>query len=429
MQRSLLLPAPRAKRAIIDLPGDKSVSHRVFLLSAVASGTTHISGANDGADVRATIRALRALGVSIERSGDVFLVHGTEKLRVPNQPIDCANSGTTMRLLAGLLAGRVSAALDGDASLRRRPMRRVVEPLRHLGAQVDCSPTGTPPLRVRAGAPLHGGRVRLALPSAQVESALMLAALHASAPTSIVTRWKVRDHMHRLFRDFRARLIVRGRELRIAPGRLRSPGRVKIGGDLSGAIYFVCAAAVVPGSHLVLRRVGVNPTRTAILGVLRSMGVDIRVRRRTRAGREPVADLVVRGGNPLRGVSIPAALVPELIDEIPALCALASAASGKFEIRGATELRYKESDRIATTAALLRAFDVRVDVRTDGLVVQGGRPLAPPRSVHTSGDHRIGMAAAILVAAGRAPVRIVDSACIQTSFPGFARTWRRAFGA
>ncbi len=427
MQRSLLLPAPRAKRATVDLPGDKSVSHRVFLLSAIASGTTRISGANDGADVRATIQALRALGVSIEHSGDVFLVHGTERLRAPSRPIDCANSGTTMRLLAGLLAGRVSAVLDGDASLRRRPMRRIVEPLRRLGAEVDCSPAGTPPLRVRAGAPLHGGRVRLALPSAQVESALMLAALHASAPTSILIRWKLRDHMRRLFRDFGAHLDVRARELRIAPGPLRSPGRIRIGGDLSAAVYLLCLGAVVPGSHLVLRRVGVNPTRTAVLRVLRSMGVDIRVRRRAQAGREPVADLVVRGGNPLRGASIPAALVPELIDEIPALCALAAAASVKLEIRGASELRYKESDRIATTADLLRAFGVRVKVRADGVVVHGGRPLAPPRSVSISGDHRIGMAAAILAAAARAPIRILDSACIETSFPGFARTWAIAF--
>jgi 3-phosphoshikimate 1-carboxyvinyltransferase len=422
----LHLRAPRAKRASVALPGDKSISHRALFLSALAVGKTRIEGANAGADVSATVTALRQLGVPIKRSGDAYIVTGASALVAPRKRVDCGNSGTTMRLLAGFAAGRTRALLDGDASLRRRPMARLVDPLRELGADVSCARGGVPPIRIACNGPLAGGRVRLSVPSAQVESALVLAALHARASSTIVSGWPVRDHLRRMSRDFGARLQVRGRELHIKPGVLHSPRSLAIPGDLSAAVFFLCAAAVLPGSCLTLRRVGINPSRLRIVRILQSMGVDVAIIHRARLGSEPVADLVVRGGHALRHVSVPAKVVPEIIDEIPALCALAATAPGISVIRGVGELRYKESDRVATTIALLESFGVRARARHDALFVRGGSLRAPAR-VRSFGDHRIAMAATILAAAVRAPITIVDSACIETSFPGFARTWRAAF--
>lgn len=396
------------------------------MLGAIARGTTCIRNANAGKDVTRTVAALRQLGVRIERAEHVFFVHGTDALHTPKGPIDCGNSGTTMRLLAGLLAGRADAILDGDRSLRRRPMARLVEPLRQMGAQVACSRAGLPPVRVAREPQLHGGRVRLDVPSAQVESAVMLAALNAARPTTMESPWLVRDHTPRMLRDFGARITVRGNRTTLVPTRPRSPGRIDIRGDLSAAVYFLCMAAVVPGSRLLLRDVGVNPSRAAILSILRAMGVAMTIRKRRHGGSEPSADVQVRGGSTLRTVTIPKVVVPQIIDEIPALCALAAAIPGTFAIRGAAELRHKESDRIQTIGALLASFGVRHRLYADGLSIRGGA-IQAPKGVRTFGDHRIGMAAAVLAAAARAPITILDCACIETSFPGFAQTWRAAF--
>jgi 3-phosphoshikimate 1-carboxyvinyltransferase len=421
------LSAPQAGSAALVMPGDKSISHRAFLISAMAWGSTRIVGANRGADVRATIAALRALGVRVARRGGHFIVRGNPALATPPGPIDCQNSGTTMRLLAGMLAGRIDATLDGDASLRRRPMHRVVEPLRRMGAAIDCARGGRAPLRIHAGRTLRGARFALAVASAQVASAIEFAALRAQGTTVLVTPARTRNHTELMLAAFGARLRVRGRSVTVRPGALRSPGIVRVPGDLSAAAYFVCAAAVVPGASLTLRNVGINPTRCAIIAILRRMGVNVTVRSRRTAGFELVADIRVTGGAPLRCVPVAPSVIPQIIDEIPALCALAACARGTLRLRRARELRYKESDRIRTTTRLLQAFGAAVRPLRDGIEVRGGRVLRAPTSVRTDGDHRIGMAAAILAAASKSEIRIEDSACIATSFPDFQRAWREAF--
>jgi 3-phosphoshikimate 1-carboxyvinyltransferase len=424
---SIRLSAPQAGSAALMMPGDKSISHRAFLISATACGSTRIVGANRGADVRATIAALRALGVRVAQREGHFVVRGKSAFATPPGPIDCQNSGTTMRLLTGMLAGRTDATLDGDASLRRRPMRRVVEPLRRMGAAIDCARGGRAPLRIHAGQTLRGGRFALAVPSAQVASAIEFAALRAQGTTVVVTPARTRNHTELMLAAFGARLRVRGRSITVRPGTLRSPGTIRVPGDLSAATYFMCAAAVVPGASLRLRNVGINPTRCAIVSILRRMGVKLSVYPRRTSGFELVADITVTGGAPLRCVPVAPSIIPQIIDEIPALCALAACARGTLRLRRARELRYKESDRIRTTTRLLQAFGAAVKPLRDGIEVRGGVVLRAPTSVCTDGDHRIGMAAAILAAACKSEIRIQDSACIETSFPDFQRAWRAAF--
>jgi 3-phosphoshikimate 1-carboxyvinyltransferase len=264
--------------------------------------------------------------------------------------------------------------------------------------------------------------------SAQVKSAVLLAALRADGTSLITSPGVTRDHTERLLRAMGAKLRVNGREIRVIPSSLKSIGVLRIPGDLSSAVYLLCAAAAIPGSHLRLREIGINPTRSAALDVLRRMGARMKISARKRWNGEPVADISISGGAPLRGVTIPVHAVPILIDEIPALCALATIARGTFTVRGAAELKVKESNRIRTTVELLRSFGADARSSADGIVVRGGAALRAPRSVFTHGDHRIGLSAAILAAAARVPIRIRDVDCIATSFPKFARAWNAAFG-
>ena len=425
--RSLYLRPPVAgRRARIRVPGDKSISHRAFLFAALASGRTHIIGPNHGLDVLATVRALRALGVNVRRMQLGFSVIGSGFCD-PRRVIDCGNSGTTMRLLAGALAGRVDAQLDGDASLRRRPMSRVTTPLALMGARME-SRAGYPPLRIFRGRdPLRPIRYKIPVASAQVATALLIAAIGARGPSTFVQTATTRDHTQRLLLAMGAKLRCSGRTLRIWPSQLRAVAKLRVPGDVSAAVYLLCAAAALPGTQLVVRDVGVNPTRTAALEVLRRMGAPVRLVRRRMWTNEPVADLQITGGAALRNVAVPGRLVPNLIDEIPALCALATIARGTLCVRQAAELRVKESDRIETTVRLLRAFGADARALDDGIVVHGGNKLRAPRSVRTSGDHRIGFAAAILAAASHSCITIRDSECMATSFPGFVRIWREAF--
>jgi 3-phosphoshikimate 1-carboxyvinyltransferase len=426
--RSLTLSKPVPEpNATLTVPGDKSITHRAFMLAAMANGHTAIVNPNLGLDARATLRALRQLGVRVRTTGSSCQIVGREDLQDPRGPIDCANSGTTMRLLMGLLAGRVNAVLNGDASLRRRPMARVTRPLNAMGAQL-ASRSGYPPIRVRRlTTRLRPIRYTMLVASAQLKSALLLAALRATASSTIVEPMTTRDHTERMLRAMGARLMTSGRTIRIWPSTLRSLKRIRIPGDVSCAVYLLCAAAAMPAATLRLRDIGINPTRTAALEVMSRMGADLHVARRRDRSAEPVADLSIQGGAPLRNVTIKATLVPNLIDEIPALCALACIARGVFSVTGASELRVKESDRIATTVDLLRRFGADARAHDDGITVRGGAELRAPRSVPTHGDHRIGMAAAILAAATRSALRIDDSDCIATSFPGFAAVWRASF--
>jgi 3-phosphoshikimate 1-carboxyvinyltransferase len=426
----LYIDAPSQRRqAAVEVPGDKSVSHRALMLGAIAAGTTNIRNLNVGADVASTMSALRLLGVPIETAQNGVSVAGVDAFAPPATTIDCGNSGTTMRLLAGLLAGRVGAKLDGDASLRRRPMERVAQPLRWMGARVDTT-EGRPPLVVHnASEALRGIRFVMDIASAQVKSAVLLAGLRADGETVVVEPEQTRDHTERMLAAMGARISVDGRTISIEAAPLSGLPELSVPGDFSAAFFFIAAAAASPhGAGCTVLDVGMNPTRTAALDVVRAMGADVRVlNERTESG-EPRADIEARGMAALQGVDVPIRSIPNLIDEVPALCALASVAGGEFTIRGAAELRAKESDRIATTSVLLRSFGVAVEEHADGLTVRGGRRLRPPTEVDTHGDHRIGMAAAVLACAAGSPLTIENATCIATSFPNFAETWRAAFG-
>lgn len=398
-------------RGNLDIPGDKSVSHRAVMLASLADGVSRIDGFLEGADTRATAAIFARMGVGIEApAAGVRIVHGVgvDGLRAPDAALDCGNAGTAMRLLAGLLAGQgFDSVLVGDASLSQRPMRRVVEPLAAMGARID-SDDGHAPLRIHCGHALHGIDHAPPVASAQVKSALLLAGLSADGETVVREPHPTRDYTERMLQAF-------GYPVEVAAGRvaLRGGGRLRatdvvVPSDFSSAAFFIVAACVVPGSELRLRGVGMDPRRTGLLRVLREMGADIDV--------TGVGDIVVRHA-PLRGIEVPVECVPDMIDEFPALCVAAACARGTTVIRGAAELRVKESDRIASMAGGLRALGIVVDETPDGAVIHGGR--LHGGNVDSHGDHRIAMAFAVAGQLADGEVRIADVANVATSFPGF----------
>lgn len=402
----------------IRVPGDKSISHRCVMLGAIAHGDTRVRGLLEGEDVLATVAAFRSMGVKIEgpRDGEALIGGvGRDGLRAPAADLDLGNSGTAMRLLAGLLAGqRFDCALVGDASLRRRPMRRITEPLSRMGARIETASGGTPPIRLRAGDGLAPIDYTTPMASAQVKSAILLAGLYASGRTCVTEPAPTRDHTERMLGAFGVELARDGHRTCIEGGARLAATELEVPGDLSSAAFLVAAAAGRAGSDLLIRGVGVNPTRTGILTILGRMGADISWSNHRIAGREPVADLRVRGGA-LHGVDVDPALVPLAIDEFPAIFAAAATARGVTRVTGARELRVKESDRIAASAEALRALGVTVRVFDDGMAVEGGG--LSGGEVDSAGDHRIAMAFA--TAAVAAPVRIRDCRNVATSFPGF----------
>ncbi len=418
-------------RGELVVPGDKSISHRAAILGAMAHGGTEISGFLEGEDPLSTVRCLRALGVGIEgpREGRLLVDGaGVEAWREPAAVLDAGNSGTTLRLLLGALAGRgFAATLTGDASLRRRPMDRVAEPLRSMGAVVGGPEGGkTAPLTIRGGK-LRAAAVELAVASAQVKSAVLLAGLQAEGVTAVTEPSRSRDHTERMLAAFGGaveeadlpggghRVTVRG------PQSLRG-ARVAVPGDFSAAAFFLVAGAVVPGSAVTVRGVGLNPTRTGLLDVLRRMGAKIRVDLEDFApGGEPVGDVTVEGTGELRGVEVGGSLIPRLIDEIPALAVAAVFACGKTVIRDAAELRAKESDRIAGMAAELARLGGRVRTLPDGLLIEGGGKLGGA-AVDAWGDHRVAMALAVAACAvGGGETLIQGTECVNISYPDFFR--------
>ncbi|MDC8013089.1 3-phosphoshikimate 1-carboxyvinyltransferase [Tahibacter soli] len=415
------VPVARALGGEVRVPGDKSISHRAVMFASLAEGVSRVSGFLEGEDTRATARAFAAMGVRVDApSASERVVHGVglAGLAAPARPIDCGNAGTGMRLLTGILAGQAfDTTLVGDASLSRRPMRRVIEPLARMGARIDAQDGGLPPLTVRGGRDLVGIDYALPVASAQVKSAILLAGLYAKGETSIAEPHPTRDYTERMLAAFGWPIAFgEGRASLDGGHRLRATD-VVVPADFSSAAFFLVAASIVPGSDLLLRDVGVNPRRTGLVDALRLMGADIRAENPRQLGGEPVADLRVRHAT-LRGVDVPAALVPDMIDEFPILFVAAAAASGTTRVTGAAELRVKESDRIAVMARGLRALGVAVEETPDGAVVEGGR--IGGGEVDSAGDHRCAMSFAVagLVAGGT--VRIADCANVATSFPGFA---------
>ena len=427
MSAITITPAARGLHGAFAVPGDKSIAHRALLLGAIARGATVVEGFAGGADNRATLDACTALGVAITTTGATLRIDGRgwDGLRAPGATLDCRNSGTTIRLLAGLLAGRPFASrLDGDASLRRRPMRRVLAPLARMGAAVVAEGADDrPPLRV-AGRPLGGAAHDLPVASAQVKSALLLAGLQASGVTSVTEPAPSRDHTERMLAAFGARLTRASRTVSlVGPQELRGT-TVMLPGDFSSAAFLIVAALVVPGSELRLPSIGVNPTRTGLLDALAMMGANVDVELEPDAGGEPRATVVVRSAR-LHGASIGGELLLRAIDEFPILCVAAACAEGRTEVRDAAELRVKESDRVAVMAEMLGRLGARVEELPDGLVIDGPTRFGSA-TVDSHGDHRIAMAAAVAALVGSAPVTITDAECADVSFPGFYDLLRRA---
>ncbi|KAF1707937.1 3-phosphoshikimate 1-carboxyvinyltransferase [Pseudoxanthomonas kalamensis DSM 18571] len=404
----------------IDIPGDKSVSHRAVMFAALADGVSQVDGFLEGEDTRATAAIFSQLGVRIETpSPSRRIVHGVgiDGLQAPSQPLDCGNAGTGMRLLTGLLAAqRFDSVLIGDESLSKRPMRRVTEPLAQMGARIDTADGGLPPLRIHGGQALHSIDYASPVASAQVKSCLLLAGLYAQGETIVRESHPTRDYTERMLSAF-------GVEIDYSPGyaclrggqRLRATD-IQVPADFSSAAFFLVAASIVPGSCLRLRRVGLNPRRTGLLQALRMMGADIVEENAAEHGGEAVADLVVRHA-PLRGIEVPEALVPDMIDEFPALFAAAACAEGPTVVRGAAELRVKESDRLAAMANGLRALGLQVDETADGATIHpgtlhGGR-------IESHGDHRIAMAFSVAGQCSDGEVVVGDTANVATSFPGY----------
>lgn len=407
-------------RGRLRVPGDKSISHRCVMLGALGQGDTEIHGLLEGEDVLSTIAAFRALGVTIEGPTKGHLrirgvgLHG---LKAPSVPLDMGNSGTAMRLLAGVLSGQAFAAtLIGDASLSRRPMGRVADPLRAMGARIEAAQGGVPPLVIHGG-PLRAIEYRLPVASAQVKSALLLAGLYAQGTTILHEPGPSRDHTERMLKGLGCALSVDGATLRLdGPAASWGGSTWTVPADLSSATFFLVAAAMTPGSDLLLEGVGVNPTRTGVLEILQLMGAQITQEKPRTVGGEPVADLRVRGRK-LHGIEVPKALVPLAIDEFPALFVAAAAAEGETRVSGAAELRVKETDRIAVMARGLRALGVDAREQPDGLAIRGG-PLRGG-TVESEGDHRVAMAFAISALVADGAVRVHDCRNVDTSFPGF----------
>ncbi len=421
------IEGPRPLVGRLRVPGDKSISHRALLLAAVATGTSRVSGLADGDDVARTQAVVEALGVRVRPSGAEVSLRsaGFEGLCEPEGVLDCANSGTSIRLLAGLLAGRpFLSVLDGDASLRRRPMARVAEPLRAMGARIDGRAGGTlAPLAIRGG-PLVGRRHELAVASAQVKTALLLAGLQAEGPTEVLEPALSRDHTERL-------LAVLGVDVATVPGGVRvvpgpvAPFELAVPGDPSAAAFFVVGACVTPGSDLVVEDLCLNPTRTGFVEVLRRMGAKIDTEVTGERGGEPVGNLHVLA-SPLVATAIRGAEIPSVIDEIPALAVAAAFAEGTTEIADAAELRVKESDRVGTVSQELSQLGITVETRPDGMIITGGRPRAGSFKSH--GDHRVAMAAAIAANACPGASTVRGWRAIASSYPSFAQHLELATG-
>ncbi len=418
-------------RGTIRVPGDKSISHRSIMLGALAVGETRVTGLLEGEDVLSTAAAMRAMGASVERIGDgEWSVHGVGvgALLQPQAPLDMGNSGTSTRLLMGLVASHpIFAQFIGDASLSKRPMGRVIEPLSQMGAAFDASEGGRLPLTVRGAMPAVPISYRLPVASAQVKSAVLLAGLNTPGIITVIEPVPTRDHSERMLRGFGADLSVEvegdgTRVIRLVGEAELKPQTIEVPGDPSSAAFFIVAALIVPGSELTIQNVGLNPTRAGIVEVLRQMGGQIEEVNRREVGGEPVADLVVRH-SALKGIAVDPAIAPSMIDEFPALFVAASLAEGITVTTGLEELRVKESDRIAVMAAALAGAGARVTETADGLTIEGsgGEPLRGTSNSRTKThlDHRIAMSMAIAGLASRDGVEVDDTRPIATSFPVF----------
>ncbi len=416
-----------ALRGRIRVPGDKSISHRSIMLGSIAEGTTEITGFLEGEDNLATLNAFRAMGVQIEGPVDGSVsVHGVglHGLHKPAEPLYLGNSGTSMRLLTGLLSGQAfDVEMTGDASLSKRPMRRVTVPLAQMGAEVETQDNGTPPLKVKGGAKLKGIDYTMPVASAQVKSCLLLAGLYAEGRTCVTEPAPTRDHTERLLTGFGYPVYRSGSTACVEPGGTLRGTRIDVPADISSAAFFMVGASIAPGSEVLLEHVGINPTRVGIINILRLMGADITLMNEREVGGEPVADIRVRAAQ-LKGIRIPEDQVPLAIDEFPALFIAAACAEGETVLTGAEELRVKESDRIQVMADGLTTLGIDARPTPDGIVIRGGQ--LGSGEVHSHDDHRIAMSFTMAALRASGPITIHNCATVNTSFPGFVDLAQKA---
>ena len=411
----------------VRVPGDKSISHRAVMLGSLAQGTTRITGLLEGEDVLGTLGAFRAMGVAMDGPNHGALaIHGAglRGLTTPTKPLDMGNSGTAMRLMAGILAGQqFDSELIGDESLNKRPMERVAEPLRRMGAVITTAAGGRPPLKIKGGQTLRGIEYPMPVASAQVKSCLLLAGLYAEGDTIVSEPAPTRDHTERMLRGFGYPVLTRDARISLRGGGKLVACEIDVPADISSAAFFLVGASIAPGSDLMLEHVGINPTRTGVLSILTSMGANLELMNKREVGGEPVADIRVRAAR-LRGIRIPEEQVPLAIDEFPALFIAAACAEGETVLTGAQELRVKESDRIAVMAQGLRRLGIYAAETPDGIVIQGGRFRGG--AVDSHGDHRAAMAFALAGPRAAGAVTVSDCKNVSTSFPGFVELAARA---
>ena len=404
----------------IQVPGDKSISHRAVMLGSLAKGTTRITGFLQGADCLSTISCFEKMGVSIENTGDTVLVHGRgmRGLEKPEGVLDCGNSGTTMRLISGILSAQdFDVTLTGDASIQKRPMKRIMDPLSRMGADIESLPgNGCAPLYIQ-GRPLTGIHYASPVASAQVKSSVLLAGLYADGETAVTEPSLSRDHTERMLGLFGADIASEGTTARITPARELFAADIQVPGDISSAAYFIAAGLIVPGSQILIKNVGINPTRAGILEVCRKMGGDIRMLNRNEGRGEPTADLLVTHSS-LKGTVIEGDIIPTLIDELPVIAAMACFAEGETIIRDASELKVKESNRIAVMAQNLTAMGAQVRETDDGLRILGGRPLHGA-VIDSHDDHRIAMTFAVAALCSQGETKIQGRECVNISYPAF----------
>ena len=402
------------------VPGDKSVSHRSIMLGSIAEGITHVTGFLDGEDCLSTMKSFQAMGVSIEGPVDGRVtIHGVglHGLKTPTQDLYLGNSGTSMRLLSGLLSGQpFDSVLTGDPSLSKRPMKRVTDPLRTMGARIDSTEKGTSPLHIHGGSQLKGMYYDMPVASAQVKSCLLLAGLYAEGTTSVREPAPTRDHTERMLQGFGYPVKREGDTVSVTSGGKLTACDIDVPSDISSAAFFMVGASVAEGADVVLKHVGINPTRTGVIDILRLMGARIETLNVREAGGEPVADIRIRSSQ-LKGIEIPEELVPLAIDEFPVLFVAAACAEGETRLTGAEELRVKESDRIQVMADGLHILGVDATPTPDGMVVSGG-PISGGE-VESHGDHRIAMAFSIAALRATGPITIHNCANVNTSFPTF----------
>lgn len=412
----------------IRVPGDKSISHRSIMLGSLAEGTTQVSGFLQGEDCLCTLQAFRNMGVQIEGPSDDGKVTiqgvGLQGLKAPSTDLDMGNSGTSMRLMSGLMSGQAfDVCMTGDSSLSKRPMKRVTVPLAEMGARIDATAQGTPPLRVHGGSQLKGIHYDMPMASAQVKSALLLAGLYAEGETSVTEPAPTRDHTERMLRGFGYTVKTEGNRISLVGGGKLTATAIDVPSDISSAAFFMVGASIAEGSDLIIEHVGMNPTRTGVIEILRLMGANLELLNPREVGGEPVADIRVRSA-PLKGIRIPEALVPLAIDEFPVLFVAAACADGETVLTGAEELRVKESDRIQVMADGLIACGIKAQPTPDGIIIQGGAMTGGVVTSHN--DHRIAMSFSIAGLGASTPMLINDCATVNTSFPGFVKLAQQA---